>query len=220
MKRRVVNLFIILSMLFGLFQTTIANYPISVGPFLGLKGGVNAADVLWQNYNGFAFSNLPEMGISSYFPFVQNASFGGGLNLTYSTDGFLMSYKDGVHPEKKITHQYNFFSISPYLYASGFILGLNIALPIGGTQEINSETTDVSSDLLATMFEIKLGGVITVYANEYGRFNIMIEGSYALSGMLKDDYKGNDGSYYNYHPGQMWFGINYMFNLQKPLETE
>ncbi|MFH1050966.1 MAG: hypothetical protein V1779_08595 [bacterium] len=211
MKRAVISFSVIICFLTIFSENLYSNYPISVGPYIGLKGGVNAADVPNGTYNGFAFSNLPEMGVSSYFPFVDATLFGGGLNLAYSTHGFTTKEND-----IKTSHQYNYLGLSPYLYANGFILGINIGIPLSGTTEKSSQTTDVKSEELTTLTDIKLGGVITVYANEFGRFNIMIEGSYSLSGMLKDNYSSD----YNYHPGQLWFGLNYMFNLQKPVTSE
>jgi len=212
MKKTFVSISILLFTFIFSVGNIFGNYPISVGPYIGLKGGVNAADVPQGTYNGFAFASLPEMGVSSYFPFVEKSLFGGGLNLSYSTDGFLTELNN-----IKSTHQYNFFKLSPYLYASGFILGINIGIPLGGTDEAQNNETDIESDKFSTAIDIKIGGVITVFANETGRFNIVIEGSYSLSGILKDKYSNNE---YNYHPGQMWVGLNYMFNVQKPVAEE
>ena len=211
MKRAIIIISVIIGLLPIFNNNSYANYPISVGPYLGIKGGVNAADVPNGTYNGFAFCNLPEIGISSYFPFVDKSSFGGGLNLAYSTDAFLTEIND-----TKTTYQFNYFKLSPHLYASGFILGLNIGIPLSGTSETKNITTDAKIADMSTAIDIKIGGVITVFSNQIGRFNIVIEGSYSLSGILQKKYLDE----YNYHPGQMWLGLNYMFNVQKPDEGE
>ncbi len=211
MKRAVISISVIICFLTIFSGNLYSNYPISVGPYLGLKGGVNAADVPQGTYNGFAFCNLPEIGVSSYFPFVNDVFFGGGLNLSYSTYGFLTKKN-----EIKTTHQYNYFSFSPYLYAKGFILGMNIGIPLGGTTDNKYQNIEVISDDFTTLVDLKIGGVITVYSNQVGRFNIVIEGSYSLSGLLNDEFMDE----YNYHPGQMWVGLNYMFNIQKPITND
>ncbi|MFC2131465.1 hypothetical protein ACFLSQ_08520 [Bacteroidota bacterium] len=206
MKRFFLSILIVIAMLFIFNQKSLANYPISVGPFIGLKGGVNAADIPWGSKNGFAFNTMPEIGVTGYLPFVEDAFFGGAVDLAYSTSGFLMKYGELKH-----THQYNYFNFSPYLYASGFTLGLNFGIPLGGTISSSNNDEDVDSDDMATLIDVRLGGMIDVYANETGRLNIIIVGSYSLSGLLNKEYGGE----YNYHPGQMYIGLNYMFNLVK-----
>lgn len=219
MKKAIIGLSVIIFLVMFFSIDLRANYPISIGPYIGLKGGVNASDVPWLNYNGFAFSELPEMGVSTYIPFTKDVFFGGGLNFSYSTYGFLMRYNSGNN-EVNTTHQYNYFSISPYLYAKGFILGMNIGIPLGGTHDDKFGTRELKSDDLAVLADLKIGGIITVFDNEIGRFNILIEGSYAFPGLLNENYLDDDGNEYNYHPAQLWFGINYMFNLQKPVAAE
>jgi hypothetical protein len=215
MKRRlIIILTILLSFVYGNFAH--ANWPVSVGPYLGLKGGVNASGVPQGIKNGFTINSTPEIGISGYYPFVKDAFFGAGLDLSYLTNGFIIEKLSnwGWPSATKITYQYNYFAFSPYLYASGFILGFDIGLPLGGTLTNNDNDQDVESDDMTFLFNARIGGIITVYSNDFGRFNIYIVGSYALNGTEKDNYSGD----YNFHPGQIWLGLNYMFNLIKKEE--
>ena len=213
MKKFFLSILIVIAMLFLFNRKSFANYPISVGPYLGLKGGVNAAGVPQGIKNGFTFNSMPEIGVSGYYPFTKDANFGAGLDLSYSTNGFITEKLAGWGwpSTAKTTHQYNYFAFSPYLYASGFIIGFDIGLPMGGTLTTNDNDENVDSDDMSTLFSARVGGIITVYSNDFGRFNIYVIGSYALNGLAKDDYSGD----YNYHPGQMWVGFNYMFNLVK-----
>ncbi|MBI5325152.1 MAG: hypothetical protein HZB41_07775 [Ignavibacteriae bacterium] len=62
-----------------------SNFPYSIGPFITLKGGVNAADVPDGRKNGFTVNGLPDFGASGYIPFGDKSQFGLDADLAYST---------------------------------------------------------------------------------------------------------------------------------------
>ncbi len=213
MRKTLSKIAIVLSLIVLSSYASFANFPFSVGPFIGLKGGVNASGVPEGIQNGFTLNSTPEMGVTGYIPFADETKFGGLVELAYLTDGFSMKPYQG---NKDTTHQHHYFNFSPSIFAEGFVLGFNFCFPMGGTLSYDDNETEVDADDMATLIEVRLGGRICVYANDFGRFNIVINGSYALNGLGDEEYA--DG--YNYHPGQLWVGFNYMFNLTKPKGKE
>jgi hypothetical protein len=212
MKRTFITAITLLIISLFSYKSAFSNYPLSVGPFIGLKAGINAADIPYGYKNGFTFNKMPEIGISGFIPFGQESNFGAGLDLAYGTYGFVLKYNN-INTD----HVYNYFNFSPYINASGFILGLNIGIPLSGTQTTSGVDVD-RTDSLSTLLEIRIGGNITVFANETGRLNILIIGGYALSGLLTNPYKAD--AEYNYHPGELYIGLGYMFNLMKPVPKD
>jgi hypothetical protein len=185
------------------------NFPMGVGPFVTLKGGVNAASVPNGIKNDFAFNPIPDFGVTGYFPLTDKSQFGIAADLAYSTYAFGTKLTNDV--ANKTAYHVSYLSLAPNLYVSGFIIGFNFGLPLGGkekkTNSINE--VDINSDDLAFLVEIHIGGMIPLFYNETGRLNLVLQAGYALTGMYTDPYN----STFNVHPASASVGIGYIFNI-------
>ncbi len=188
------------------------NYPFGVGPFIFAKAGVNAADVKQGIKNGVAISPLPDFGVTGYIPFNDESKIGATIDLAYSTYAYEKKYYgDEGNPW---TDKFHYFTIAPNLHVWGFLVGFGLGFPLGG--EIDKNAREVKSNDLEFMFELRVGAMIPIIESNFGRLNILIMGSYFLTGQFtnqfaRDFYIGGEG--YNTHPASLGLGINYIFNL-------
>ncbi|MFP4528264.1 MAG: hypothetical protein ACLFQX_06915, partial [Candidatus Kapaibacterium sp.] len=101
-------------------------------------------------------------------------------------------------------------TFAPYFYISGFVVGVNFGLPMGG----ESVEQDIDASDLAALVEFKLGGVIPLMENPNGRLNLMLRAGYALTGLYAEDITSQADSY-NPHPASIELGLSYIFNISK-----
>ncbi|MFA6570646.1 MAG: hypothetical protein WCT77_05355 [Bacteroidota bacterium] len=183
------------------------NFPMGVGPFISLKGGVNAASVPNGVKNDFAFNPLPDFGVTGYFPLTDKSQFGIAADLAYSTYAFGTKLTNDV--TNKTAYRVSYLSLAPNLYVSGFIIGFNFGLPLNGKAKNTNyiSETDIKTDDLAFLVEIHIGGMIPLFYNETGRLNLILQGGYALTGLY------NDNRDFNPHPASASVGIGYIFNI-------
>ncbi|TAL69549.1 MAG: hypothetical protein EPN82_06875 [Bacteroidetes bacterium] len=183
-----------------------ANFPYSIGPFITLKGGVNAADVPDGMKNGFTINGLPDFGASGFIPFGDKSQFGLAADLAYSTYSYDLKDNNSIIIK---TSSVNYLTLGTNLYIYGFTTGLNFGLPIGGTIKFPFTTNEKSTDEMNLFLEFRIGGMIPLYYDEIGRVNLIIQLGYFLTEQLKDDYSGS----YNNHPASGAIGVSYLFNL-------
>ena len=208
------------------------NFPISVGPYLTLKAGVNTTTVDGMQ-NAVNFNGMPDLGVTAYIPFSEKSPIGGFLDLGLCTHSFglkLISEKTGGFGDITWKNYYQYFNISPNLYLGGFTLGFNFGFPISAKfkdYEIDNPNissleqylgeNEADSENLNTLIEVTIGGMIPVLADETGRLNIIIRASYTFSNL----YEGSDNlnqlfkvSYPEIIPASVSLGIDYLFNIQ------
>ncbi|MCL5991939.1 MAG: hypothetical protein M1419_07545 [Bacteroidetes bacterium] len=185
-----------------------SNFPYSIGPFITLKGGVNAADVPQGIKNGFTINGLPDFGASGYIPFGEKSQFGLAVDLAYSTYAYDMKVNNSGNLK---TSSINYFTLGTNIFIYGFTTGLNFGIPISGNIEYPYTEKTKTTDDMNLMVEFKIGGMIPLYYDETGRVNLIIQFGYFLTEQLNEDYTGS----YNHHPASGAIGVSYLFNLSE-----
>lgn len=196
------------------------NYPLSVGPYLGIRGGVNTTDPPEGIKNAFSISSLPDFGVTGYLPLSDEQKMGAVLDLGYHTISY--GQKFDADEDMNWVLNLNYFNIGPAFSFNGFLIGLNVGVPLGGTnssddEEIQQfllggeEEIDIEADHMATIVELRLGGMIPLVKTETGRLNFIIDAGYFLTGVADSKELGDDEN--NYHPVTLRLGLNYLFNL-------
>jgi hypothetical protein len=235
MKKSIILLFLLLTITSGFAQkaepqiqtqTEISNnYPISLGPYILLKGGVNASDVPQGVKNGANFNAIPDFGATFYYPFTKEAKIGATLDLGYSTYSYQLKYT-GLedYPWK---NKFGYLTINPNLHLYGFMLGINFGIPMSASIDYSGNNAMKMYEIwydsknLNTLITVCVGFMLPIYVDNTGRVNLVLKGEYALSGQNKDDYnfefgnKALTSSNNNPHPASIAVGFNYLFHLQK-----
>jgi hypothetical protein len=208
MKKYASTAIILVIILLSAYSNSISKEPglPGVGAFLSLKGGVNAAEVPNGIKNGFVFNGIPDFGLTGYLPFSKTSTVGISLDLAYNTYAYKFKY-----PAYEETIKVSYFGIGPSLNASGFLLGLNIGIPLSASLE-GDFSGSPDTENYATFVEIRIGGMIPVYEDKTGILNINLMGGYFLTGQENTD-KTNTDDKYNPHPASISFGISYLFNI-------
>lgn len=180
------------------------NHPLAIGIELGFKAGINAADVPTGTKNGVSFANTPDFGAQFYMPFQGQNYMGLLANIGYYTFPYKFTFEN-VNTEAKYNASY--IGLGADFYVSGFTVGANYCFP--SSAKIND--TELNTEVLASVFEFRLGAHIPIMINSSGRLNLNIRGSYFVTGQL-DQSKLIGGK--NTNPASLMFGLSYLFNLQ------
>lgn len=180
---------------------------IKVGPFITGKGGVNTIDPPQSFKNGFAVVPLPDFGVSVFFPFTPNDQTGAVLDLAYSSYAYQL--KIYANEDVNWVERFSYFNIGPSFYFSGFTAGLNIGIPMGGqiSESKNLPQSDIKSEYMAMLFELKIGAMLELVNTPVGSLNFIIQGGYALSNLYK-----SESLRFNPQPAQLSLGLNFLFN--------
>ena len=186
------------------------NFPYSVGPFITLKGGVNAASVPTGIKNGFTINSLPDIGASGYIPLTDKSQFGIAADLAYST--YAYDNKQANNESNKWTIQVSYLTLNPNLFIYGFSIGLNFGIPLSGTTKYSNSSTNINTSDLSALVEFRVGGIIPLYYDDFGRLNLVVQFGYFLTGQYSQNYPGGSSSY-NPHPASGAVGVSYLFNL-------
>jgi hypothetical protein len=189
-----------------------ANYPIGIGPFLMLKAGTNAASIPEGYKTGVVLNGLPDFGVSAYFPVSKTSAVGAVVDLGYSTYAFGERRVIGDEEGDLYKYQFSYLTLSPSLYLSSFLIGLDVGIPMSGALITDDDDFEVNTDNIATMLEVHIGGMIPVVENRDGRLNILLRGGYMLTGVF--DNLDDSSDKYNPKAATLGFGLNYYFNLQ------
>ncbi len=184
------------------------NYSIGIGPLLAYKMGVNAADPPQGIKNGLGLAAMPDFGLSFYLPLNPDDKMGLLVDAAYANYAYLQKFDNS---NTEWTDRFNYISLTPQFYISGFVVGLNIGIPLGGERVYENRTNEIPTSSLATMFEFKLGGNFTLNESEMGRLNFFINAGYQINGQYTDEL--NLGSI-NYHPASLQLGLSYIFNME------
>jgi hypothetical protein len=196
---------------------------VSIGPYLGYRAGVSTVVTPQGRKNGVGFNNIPEFGLTSYFPLTSQANIGIATELGYSTYSYLMISGRQDATEYKLSHSY--LTINPNFFFRGFFIGVNIGLPMAS----DYDGTEIKTSKQETIAELKVGGMIPIYQDESGELNLVIMGGYFLSGIYKDFVKNDPmkdilltdepvTKIFNPRPASLMVGFNFLFNLSKSQE--
>jgi len=190
------------------------NFPMSLGAYISYSAGVNANSTPRGIKNDIGFNNLPDFGVSFYYPLVKDTKLGAQLDLGYATHSYVQKFNCNLCPNQNF--YINYFQINPSLNISGFLVGVNFDIPLAGKKE----DADISKSILNTLIAINLGYEILLYANETGRIVLFFEGNYSFTGSIKD-FQHNDpmgsgaADSYSPRPASLGLGFKYMFNIAK-----
>jgi hypothetical protein len=223
MKKTFIFVLTLFSIAFTLFGQTQKEYKpdylMQIGPYVTVKGGVNANDVPIGIKNGFNFNSLPDFGATFFIPFVEGSKFGFTVDLAYQTYTFQL--KQTFLENEPWYNQFSYFTISPNLHIYGFMFGVGFGFPMSTYSDNDKIKSSLNTGDIATMIDVRIGGIIPVYEDETGRLNININGGYYLTGLFKGDktllglynFKGS----LNPHPAWMSLGLSYFFNIPNTL---
>lgn len=182
-------------------------YPFGIGPFFLFKGGVNASDVPEGIKNGFNFNGIPDIGAAFYIPFTKENNLALEVDLAYSR--YTYELKKTGDEDNPWSNEFGFITLGPSLHLYGFLLGFEFGMPIhAGSDE---DAFDYSVNDIGFSAVVRIGAMIPVYADEFGRLNIDIRGAYFLTGLFSDVPESWDD--YNPHPASLAIGMSYIFNI-------
>lgn len=159
-------------------------YPLSIGPLLSGKMGINGVDTPLGRQNGLAISQLPDFGITAYFPASTYADLGALISIEYASYSFMLNDFDR---DIKYQHNLQYVTFSASFYFDKFWLGFGAGLPVGA----NYEGIEISTDIIDMMADVRIGFMYPIYYDEDARLNLFVEGAYMLTGIF-DDYPKND----------------------------
>ena len=200
-------------------------YPFGVGLFVAAKGGVNTMDSPDGIKNGFSFGSMPDIGAQLYVPFGLTSNLGATLELGYIS--FMYKFREYNNEQNSWGDKCGFFTISPNVHISGFIIGFNLGIPVsassGNNISGNKYTYDYKTDNLGFLVDIHVGGLIPLYKDETGRLNLIIQGEYPFSAFFKNNLAFDNSSVsrtptFNVQPVALKLGLSYIYNsklLQK-----
>jgi len=135
------------------------------------------------------------------------SQFGIAADLAYSTYAYDMKNTTGI--EYVSTTQISYFTLSPNIFIYGFTAGLNFGIPLSGTTKSSITEVDIKTEDLSIFVEFRVGGMIPLYYDDFGRVNLIIQLGYFLTEQSKEDYSFS----YNFHPASGAIGVSYLFNL-------
>lgn len=157
---------------------------------------------------------------------VTNALLGGLSNLFDSLfDGLFDGFGTDIpgldlteaisEDDLTFTNKFHYLGIAPQLSVSSLLIGFQIGIPLGGTSENASGTSerDIETDEMKTIFEINAGANIPLVKNKNGRLNLLLKGSYALSGLAEQPDNIDDDAFFDPKVLSVAVGINYLFSL-------
>ncbi|MFP4528133.1 MAG: hypothetical protein ACLFQX_06260, partial [Candidatus Kapaibacterium sp.] len=130
MKKALIIAFLIGIFSANAFSQTMPNYPFGVGAYVAASGGVNAADVPQGIKNGFMISPMPNIGAQAYIPLSETAKSGLLAEISYSTYAFELKFSG--NEDVAWDNSFNYLTFAPYFHISGFVVGVNFGLPMGG----------------------------------------------------------------------------------------
>jgi len=186
-----------------------ANYGMGIGPVIGYKMGINAAEPPDGIKNGLGLAGMPDFGASFYLPLNPDDKMGLFLDLVYGNYAYLQKFSES---SVDWTDQFNYFAIGANFYISGFTIGLNVGLPMANGKRVYSNSDmDIESSTLNTMFELKIGGNFTLNESELGRLLLFINAGYQINGQYTDEVQYGS---FNPHPASLNLGFSYLFNLE------
>ena len=200
-------------------------FPPELGLSIGYKCAINGFPNPQGRKNGFAFNNVPDVGITTYIPLDFEYNLGLYLDIGYNTNSFLMKYNYDADTKNYLTQdrmRFSYITISPTFSHCGIKLGFSVGFPVSA----DWIGININTDKLQNIIELKAGYTHPLYYDKVGRLNIFFNASYALNGVYTD-FVNNDPlknvvpalgnqiitNYYNPRPASIQLGLNFLFNL-------
>lgn len=207
-------------------------YQISIGAFVAAKVGVNTA-VAKGRKTDININPLPDLGISLLAPFQAGGRIGIGLDLGYATYSYVNTPDRSVTDDNTIIERYSYVNVFPHLNLGGVVLGVNLGFSPKGRAETRSGrqvavatngNTELSSNELGTLVEVRVGGNFPVWETSIGHLNLYLMGGYALNGLFSDyqQYIYSRDNYItpsasnNPRPASLAVGLAYYLRVPQP----
>ncbi|HZV11667.1 MAG TPA: hypothetical protein VFA55_00510 [Candidatus Kapabacteria bacterium] len=186
-------------------------YPMAVGPFITLKGGVNTGTIPNGTKTDFALNSIPDFGATAYFPFSDSSNIGVAVDLGYSTYGIRSKPNTGAVDSNTFDSSYSYLTLSPSLNANVFTLGFNFGIPLAASAKnlSGNQNRNLNTSLLSMLVELRVGAMIPLMNDATGRLDLIVQGGYMLSGMYSSSTSSNPKA------ASIALGLNYLFSLKK-----
>jgi len=194
-------------------------YPLGVGLFVAGKASVNTLDSPDGVKNGYVFNSIPDLGLQVYVPFGTENNLGATIDFAYLNHQYM--FKLYGNEDVNWRDELAFFTISPNIHISGFFIGMNFGFPLAAksgneNDENDYYNYDYDKDNLNGLIDFHLGGLIPVYADEFGRLNLYIQAEYTMNKLFSKDLQTkhltDNTQNFNIQPAGLKFGLSYIIN--------
>jgi len=209
MKKFVVCLLLMVICAAGSYAQEI--YPMAVGPFITLKGGVNTGTIPTGTKTDFTFNGIPDFGGTFYLPFSTTSNIGAAADLGYSTYAILSKPNTNPVDSNTFVAKFSYLTISPVLCANVFTLGFNFGIPLSASSSnvTGNRSYNLSVDSVAFLVELRVGAMVPLVSSPTGRLDLIVQGGYMLSGIYSSSSTTNPKA------ASVALGLNYLFTLNK-----
>lgn len=202
-------------------------FPLGIGGSIYGSVNANANQPPKGRQTGISLNYIPSINFSAYLPYFKNENIG-----LYVDAGLTnMSYADkSVDFGTQYQSNLSYLSAAAYLHLNGFLLGINIGMPLSASHGIEDEELPFNVDpvkTLNTMAEFRVGYQIPIYANESGRLLATIMAAYQFNGLYSnyskfDPYQDKIPHPELYPPenksnprvASVYIGITYLLNIK------
>ena len=188
-------------------------YPLSVGPYVMLKAGVNAGTIPDGTKTGVVFNGIPDLGAKLFVPFVKTQNIGACVDIGYHTYAFSDKPNDGATSVTTFETRFHVLAISTDFVASAFALGFTFGFSPSATRANVSGTVTQdyqSSELNNLTTDIHLGAMLPLVNSASGRLDLLLRASYMLSDVATNPPSGSST-----HVASIALGFDYLFSIEK-----
>lgn len=219
----------LLILIFILFQTSNSQelYPIGIGGSIYGSVNANANQPPRGRQTGISFNYVPSLAFSGYLPYSANENIGMYVDLGVTN----LSYADkSVDLGTQYQSNLSYLSGAVYLHLNGFLLGVNVGLPISVSHQAEDEGLTYQGkaiDYINPMAEFRVGYQIPVYSDENGRLLVTALAAYQFNGVYTDFSKYDPNKdlipFPNIYPPEekqnprvasVYIGITYLINIE------
>ena len=128
-----------------------------------------------------------------------------------------------IHPHNASQAYQNtrisYFHLTPGFTFSSFYIGLNVALPTGGsieTSETSTDMTEAAEDKLETLIEPRVGVIIPIMDSIIGWMGITLTGGISLDEYIDRGERSDDqdsDAYGNFQNASLYLGTTFQFAI-------